>query len=428
MHASSDRVHGRPPQGRARRCALATCGALLLLVGACGTRTQDRATSDTGGAGGTGGIPQSGGTEAAGGARSAVGGSVTPGVGGASGGSATGGASLGGGGSPSGGAPGGDAGGSPLGGGGGAPTLGDGGAPSGDTGGAPAPGGQGNAGDDAGDPNHGGDASGGGSGGASGGGGGAPLGGSSGAAGGGAGTAGTESGGDGAGGAPTGGAPTGGASACAEPGTPRSGGTQLCENGSDSLGNGYDYFFWWNGGTSACMTVFGDAATFHSEWTDVGDFLGLVGLKYPGTQTPDELGNFSADFAFTGSGTGVVYLGIYGRTTDPMAEFYIIEDWVNEPSGSPPAAGPSLGTITVDGGEYEVYGAVLSGEGSLFLQYFSVRTVGRQCGHTSISDHFSQWAARDLQLGKLERVSLFTEGMSRGSGDYEFTRATVSVE
>jgi len=236
-------------------------------------------------------------------------------------------------------------------------------------------------------------------------------------------TGGTTTGGTTTGGTTTGGEGNGGADAC-DTGTTHSGGTEYCAYAQGEVGNGYSYMFWTNGGESTCMTVFGDEATFRASWTEAGDVLNLVGLRYDTTRTPDQIGRFSSDFAFTKSGSsGGAYLGIFGRTDDPVVEFYIIEDWLGS---TRPTFNPSKGIITVDGGTYDVYESAVTGT-TIIRQYFSVRTEARQCGHTSISEHFAEWAAREMPLGNLDEVMLLVEGFN-GTGEVEFTKGTVTVE
>jgi len=61
-----------------------------------------------------------------------------------------------------------------------------------------------------------------------------------------------------------------------------------------------------------------------------------------------------------------------------------------------------------------------------FHQYFSVRQVRRQCGHISVSEHFSKWTALGLPLGKLEEAMILMEAQNN-SGTIEVS-ASVSVE
>ena len=91
------------------------------------------------------------------------------------------------------------------------------------------------------------------------------------------------------------------------------------------------------------------------------------------------------------------------------------------------------GSIDVDGGTYDVYTNVRTNAPSIhgtqtFTQYYSVRTEGRQCGHTSISEHFNGWEGLGLHLGNLYEVMLLVEGLNNGSGAVEFTSGTVVVQ
>lgn len=219
---------------------------------------------------------------------------------------------------------------------------------------------------------------------------------------------------------------TGGSSvACA--GTPLTGGQQYCTTYSaGNLTGGYHYEIW-SDTSGGCMTVYGKNAAFKANWTNVGDFLARIGLKYNETQTHDQIGTFASDFAFTKTGTTLAYFGIYGWSNNPLIEYYIIEDW----NGTWRPSFTKKGTITVDGGTYDVYTNVRTNAPSIhgtqtFTQYYSVRQTGRQCGHISISEHFKQWAAMGLPLGKMYEVKLLAEGMN-GSGSADFTTATVTV-
>jgi hypothetical protein len=70
----------------------------------------------------------------------------------------------------------------------------------------------------------------------------------------------------------------------------------------------------------------------------------------------------------------------------------------------------------------------ITGDSETFDQYFSVRETARQCGHISISEHFSQWEDDlGLTLGNLHEAKLLVEAQDN-SGSIEFTTATVVVE
>ena len=185
------------------------------------------------------------------------------------------------------------------------------------------------------------------------------------------------------------------------------------------------------------MTVYGKDANFSATWTKADDFLARIGLGFDQTKTPTQIGTISADFAETKTASdGLVYVGIYGWTVEPLREYYILEDWGNtKPAGVASDGTPrdSVGTITVDGGTYDVWKKTrtnkpaITGDNKNFDQYFSIRQTARQCGHISISEHFSKWAGLGLQLGKLEEAKLLLEAQD-ASGTVDFTTATVTVK
>ena len=91
-----------------------------------------------------------------------------------------------------------------------------------------------------------------------------------------------------------------------------------------------------------------------------------------------------------------------------------------------------VGTITVDGGTYEVWKKTrtnkpaITGDNKTFDQYFSIRQTARQCGHISISEHFTQWNNLGLPLGKLYEAKILVEAQD-STGTVELTKATVTV-
>jgi hypothetical protein len=215
------------------------------------------------------------------------------------------------------------------------------------------------------------------------------------------------------------------------------GGTQYCSKMKGDVNGGYSYEIWSDGTGMGCMTVYGSDAKFSANWTGVGDFLARVGLGFDQTKTPTQLGTISADFAETKTGgDGLVYVGIYGWTVSPLREYYILDDWgTTKPADTASDGTPrtKVGVITVDGGTYDVWkhtktnAPAITGDSETFDQYFSIRQTPRQCGHVSISEHFSQWTSMGLQLGKLEEAKLLLEAQN-STGTVAFTTAKFTVK
>jgi len=132
----------------------------------------------------------------------------------------------------------------------------------------------------------------------------------------------------------------------------------------------------------------------------------------------------------------LVYIGIYGWTVEPLREYYILDDWgTTKPAGVASDGSPRdrVGMITVDGEVYDVWKKTrvdkpaITGDHMTFDQYFSIRQTPRQCGHISISEHFSKWIGLGLQLGKLVEAKLLLEAQD-STGTIDFTTATVKVK
>ncbi|HXJ18943.1 MAG TPA: glycoside hydrolase family 11 protein [Polyangia bacterium] len=217
---------------------------------------------------------------------------------------------------------------------------------------------------------------------------------------------------------------------------PRTGGMQICNaptaGESGNIGStGYSYNFWSDGKGSGCMTVYGTDAAFKANWMNVSDWIARVGLAFDKSKTYTQIGTFSSDFAYTMTGIttgGFGNIGIYGWSVSPLHEYYIAENWLGKKPNF-----TKVGTFTIDGeGTYDVMtnqqknAANITGTNQDFVQFWSVRTSPRQCGHISISKHFDEWASLGLTLGNLEETRILVEGQNN-SGTIDFTTATVVV-
>jgi len=169
----------------------------------------------------------------------------------------------------------------------------------------------------------------------------------------------------------------------------------------------------WTDSSSACMTNTADG--FRAYW-DTGDmnYLARKGVR-PGSAEP--VVTYSADYRPNGNS----YLAIYGWTTEPLIEYYIVDSWG---SWRPPGT-DVIGTVQVDGGTYEIYRSERVDQPSIlgtrtFWQYWSVRTEKRTNGTITVAPHFDAWASFGLTMGAFHEVSLVVEGY-HSSGEAEVT-------
>jgi len=245
----------------------------------------------------------------------------------------------------------------------------------------------------------------------------------------GSGGAGNRGGSTGSGGSSTPGG-SGGSGTVSCNGSPLTGGTQHCSSNSTGNVGSLSYSIWSSGG-GGCITTYGAGAAYKATWNNSGDFLAGCGFQWNETQTYDQYGTVSADYAYTksGSGGGWSYIGIYGWSNNPLIEFYIVDDWFG--SGPPTGGGTMKGSFTVDGATYKVYQHQQNNQPSIhgtttFQQYFSVRQTARQCGHISLTEHFKEWASLGMPLGKMASARLLTEA-GGGSGSIDYSSANMTA-
>ncbi|KAB5511591.1 concanavalin A-like lectin/glucanase domain-containing protein [Coniochaeta sp. 2T2.1] len=138
------------------------------------------------------------------------------------------------------------------------------------------------------------------------------------------------------------------------------------------------------------------------------DFVVGVGWNPGNTQPITHTGSFQVN-------SGLGSLGVYGWTTNPLVEYYIMEQNIGISTG-----GTNMGTVTSDGATYTIWKHQQVNQPSIqgtstFWQYISIRNSPRSSGTVTLQNHFNAWASKGMNLGTQNVQVIAVESWS-GSG------------
>lgn len=177
---------------------------------------------------------------------------------------------------------------------------------------------------------------------------------------------------------------------------------------SNQTGTDGRWYTFWKDGGSVSMNLNG-GGNYAVNWAN-GNY-NFVGGK--GWSTGSSSRNVGYNAGVWSTGSSNAYLTLYGWTTNPLVEYYVVDSWG---SWRPPGGTPA-GSVTTDGGTYDLYRMQRVNAPSIignatFYQYWSVRRSKRPTGTNStitFSNHVNAWASKGWNLGAHNYQVMATE-------------------
>ena len=182
----------------------------------------------------------------------------------------------------------------------------------------------------------------------------------------------------------------------------------------------------WNNGKGTSTFTNISANQFSTTWSSNSGsgFNGVVGKGWnPGTKT--KVIGYNVSVFQLNNPSGCAYLSLYGWTRNTLVEYYVMEMWINYK----PATGTKLGTISSNGGTYDVWKHQQVNQPSIqgtqsFWQIFSLRQAQapmKTNNTLTFPNHVNGWSNLGFNLGSTMDYQMMAVEFYESSGSADLT-------
>lgn len=179
---------------------------------------------------------------------------------------------------------------------------------------------------------------------------------------------------------------------------------------------GFYYNFWKQTVEDNVRISCGDGGNFSANWSNVFNWIGGKGWNPGGPRVVSYSGTFNSEEAQDSQNA---YLTLYGWTTDPLIEYYVVESYgTYNPKNC--GHGRYFGSFQSDGATYDLRECQIVSLGrDTMVRYFSIRNPplpwGEVSGTITTANHFDEWAKHGMDLGIHDYMILGVEAYGGSS-------------